>query len=233
MGEQGGAPRAFVFDAYGTLFDVAAAAREAAAADPDGPLTAHWPRLAEIWRDRQLQYTWLRAVTGDHADFWTVTCDGLDFALEALGLDGDVALRDRLRGLYRRLSAYPEVAQTLRALREAGMRTAILSNGSPGMLADAVTSAGLDDLLDAVISVEAVGVFKPDARVYALSERTLGVAPAQTVFVSSNGWDAACATGFGFRTLWVNRAGAPVERMPWRPDRVAPDLTAAVGMAAP
>jgi 2-haloacid dehalogenase len=221
-----------VFDAYGTLFDVAAAAR-GAAAEPGGEKLAEvWPKLAEIWRDRQLQYTWLRAVAGAHADFWTVTCEALDFALEALDLADDAALRDRLQALYRDLAAYPEVHAMLSALKAQGMPAAILSNGSPEMLRSAVDSAGLSDLLDAVLSVETVGVFKPAPQVYGLVEAHFDVPPGEALFVSSNGWDAACATGFGFRTAWVNRAGQPMERLPWRPRHVLTDLRALPELAA-
>ncbi len=224
--------KACVFDAYGTLFDVAAAARAAAAEPGAEPLAAVWPKLAEIWRLKQLQYTWLRAVTGDHADFWAVTADGLDVAMEACGLGGDAALRARLLALYRELEAYPEVAEMLTALKTAGFRTAILSNGSPEMLSAAVANAGLGDLLDAVISVEEVGVFKPHASVYALVERRMGVAPTETLFVSSNGWDACCGAAFGFRTLWVNRAGDPMDRLPGRPAHVAKELSGVPALAA-
>ena len=214
---------ACVFDAYGTLFDVAGAARQAAA-EPGGAMLAQvWPRLAADWRDKQLAYTWLRAVAGAHADFWQVTAEALDWALAAHGLE-DPGLRDRLLALYRRLPAYAEAPAMLSALRAQGLRLAILSNGSPGMLADAIASAGLDGLFEAVLSVEAVGVFKPHPSVYALVEGRLGVAPAATLFVSANGWDAACATGFGLPTVWLNRSGAPSERLPWTPAHELPDL---------
>jgi 2-haloacid dehalogenase len=217
--------RAAVFDAYGTLFDVAAAARRVAGEPGNAALAGAWPRLAEYWRQKQLQYTWLRTITGDHADFWQVTQDGLDWALEALGLD-DPRLRERLLALYRELDAYPEVPEALRALKDDRLKTAILSNGSPGMLSDAVRSARLGLHLDAVLSVEEVGVFKPDARVYGLVGRHLDVAPSEVLFVSSNGWDVAGAAGFGFRTVWVNRAGEPVDRLPGRPERILRDLAA-------
>jgi 2-haloacid dehalogenase len=215
---------ACVFDAYGTLFDVAGAAR-AAAAEPGGAALAEvWPRLAADWRDRQLAYSWLRAVAGAHADFWQVTADALDWALAAHGL-ADAGLRDRLMALYRRLPAYPEVPATLAALRASGQRTAILSNGSPGMLADAIASAGLEGLFDAVLSVEEVGVFKPHPSVYALIGRHLGTAADESLFVSANGWDAACATGAGLTCAWLNRTGAPRERLPWAPAHELPDLS--------
>jgi 2-haloacid dehalogenase len=218
-------PRLCVFDAYGTLFDVAAAARRAAAEPGRAALAERWPRLAELWRLKQLQYTWLRAITGAHADFRTVTEDGLDWALEATGLDGDAELRARLLALYRELDAYPEVPAVLDALRAGGRGTAILSNGSPEMLAAAVGSAGLADRLDAVLSVEEVGIFKPARAVYDLVGAHFATAPEEVLFVSANGWDAASAAAYGFRTVWVNRAGDPVDRLPTRPQHVAPDLS--------
>lgn len=214
-----------IFDAYGTLFDVAAAARQAASEAEFPHLQDSWAELASHWRLKQLQYTWLRAITDAHADFWDVTQDGLDWAMEAAGLSGDVALRQRLLDLYWELQAYPEVPAMLQALKDAGLNTAILSNGSPAMLDGAVQSAGLGSVLDDVLSVESVGIFKPDARVYDLVEERFGCARDEVLFVSSNGWDAAGATGYGFVTAWVNRAGEPVDRLPWRPAHILPDLT--------
>lgn len=213
-----------VFDAYGTLFDVSAAARAAAAEPGNEALAACWQALSAHWRTKQLQYSWLRAVTGDHTDFWAVTQDGLDWAMEAVGLS-DPALRERLLALYWELDAYAEVPAMLAALKAAGRGTAILSNGSPDMLDGAVRSAGLGDLLDAILSVESVGVFKPDARVYDLVGSHFGTPRSDVLFVSSNGWDAAGAAAYGFRTAWVNRAGEPVDRLPGRPDWILTDLT--------
>jgi 2-haloacid dehalogenase len=214
-----------VFDAYGTLFDVSAAARRAAEEPGRGGLAKRWQRLAEAWRLKQLQYSWLRAVTGVHCDFWQVTEDGLDWALEATGLDGDAEMRARLLALYRELEAYPEVPEMLARLTEGGKRCAILSNGAPGMLAAAVESAGIGAQLDAVLSVEEVGVFEPARAVYDMVSARFGTAPGEVLFVSSNGWDAAAAAGYGFDTVWVNRAGDPVDRLPWRPRHVLSDLT--------
>ena len=220
-----------VFDAYGTLFDVAAAARAVAAEPGRETFAASWQAVAETWRQKQLQYTWLRAAAGIHTDFWQVTADGLDHALEAHQAS-DPELRARLLALYRELSAYPEVAQTLRALRGQGLGTAILSNASPGMLGAAVASAGLADLLDAQLSAESAGVFKPDFRVYDLVGQVFGTPRREVLFVSSNGWDAWAATAYGFRTVWVNRRGEPLDRLTCPPDRVAGDLTAVPGIAA-
>lgn len=220
-----------IFDAYGTLFDVAAAARQAATEPAFAAIRDTWPALAEHWRQKQLQYTWLRAVTGAHTDFWRVTQDGLDWALEKTGHHGDAALRERLLALYWELQAYPEVPAMLHSLKDAGLNTAILSNGSPDMLAGAVTSAGIADVLDDSLSVQSVGVFKPDARVYDLVGQRFGCAKDEVLFVSSNGWDAAAATGYGFRTAWVNRAGEPVDRLPWTPSDVLSDLTGIPALA--
>ena len=217
--------KACVFDAYGTLFDVAAAARIAAAEPGREAFAAKWPAIAQTWRLKQLQYTWLRAVADAHADFWDVTKDGLDFALEAEGLDGDADLRERLLALYWELQAYPEVPAMLSALKDAGFATAILSNGSPDMLAGAVKSAGVGETLDDVLSVQSVGVFKPHRSVYDLVGQRFGTAPDEVLFVSSNGWDAAAASGYGFYTTWVNRAGEPVDRLPWKPAEILTDLT--------
>ncbi len=224
--------KACVFDAYGTLFDVAAAARNAAAAPGGEALARVWPELAETWRLKQLEYSWLRAVADDYVPFWQVTQDGLDYALERHGLDGDGALRETLLGLYERLDAYPEVPGVLRALREAGYATAILSNGSTAMLDAAIDSAGLRDLLDGAYSVEDVGVFKPHDRVYALAEARLGVTGAEIAFFSSNGWDATHAARYGFASVWVNRAGAPLDRVGRPPARIVDSLDDAATLVA-
>ena len=205
--------RACVFDAYGTLFDFASAA--AACRDVLGEKAA---TLTALWRDKQLQYTWLRGLQGRHADFWQVTSDALDFSMESLGI-ADPILRARLLNLYRTLQCFPEVPQVLTDLKQAGFVTAILSNGAPAMLADAVKGAGLGGLLDHVLSVEQVGVFKPHPSVYRLAVDTLGLAAAEIAFQSSNAWDAHAASAFGMRVVWCNRYGQRRERLPGSPDR--------------
>jgi 2-haloacid dehalogenase len=205
--------RACVFDAYGTLFDFASAAAQCA--DVLGGKAA---AVTALWRDKQLQYTWLRSLQGRHADFWQVTGEALDFTLETLGI-ADANVRDRLMSLYRTLECFPEVPQVLRRLKEAGFVTAILSNGSPAMLADAVAGARLGELLDHVLSVEEAGVFKPDRRVYQLAVGRLGVAASAISFQSSNAWDAYAASAFGMRVVWCNRYGQRRERLPGAPDR--------------
>lgn len=221
-----------VFDAYGTLFDVSAAARQAASETDHREFAARWQQIAIDWRLKQLQYSWLRAVTDTHDDFWQVTQDGLDWALEAAGLQEDQALRQRLLDLYWELSAYPEVSDMLAGLKGSGFATAILSNGSPRMLEGAVRSSGLEEMLDHVLSVESVGVFKPHRAVYDLVGAKMGCKPAEVLFVSSNGWDAAASSGYGFNTAWVNRAGEPVDRLPWRPDEILSDLSGIPALAA-
>ncbi len=220
-----------VFDAYGTLFDVAAAARQAASEPDFAAIKDSWPQVAEHWRQKQLSYSWLRAVTRAHDDFWKVTQDGLDWALEKTGHDGDPALRERLLALYWELQAYPEVPLMLATLKDAGLNTAILSNGSPQMLKGAVDSAGIGASLDALLSVESVGIFKPDQRVYDLVGGHFNCAKNEVLFVSSNGWDAAAATGYGFATAWVNRSGEPVDRLPWTPVHTLKDLNGIPALA--
>jgi 2-haloacid dehalogenase len=207
------AVRACVFDAYGTVFDFASAA--ARCVDVLGDKAA---AVTALWRDKQLQYTWLRSLQGRHADFWQVTGDALDYTLETLRI-ADPQVRDRLMGLYRRLDCFPEVPQVLERLKQAGFVTAILSNGSPTMLRDAVAGAKLEALLDHVLSVESVGIFKPDGRVYQLAVDRLGVPASAIAFQSSNAWDAYAASAFGMRVVWCNRYGQRRERLPGAPDR--------------
>jgi 2-haloacid dehalogenase len=193
--------RACVFDAYGTLFDYASAASRCRDAVGD-----RFAALTTLWRDKQLHYSWLRAVQDRHADFWQVTGDALDYALEALDI-ADPALRQRLLDLYLTLDVFPDVPDMLARLKQAGLQTAILSNGAPAMLRAAVEAARIGPLLDAVLSVEEVGVFKPHPKVYQLSVERLGVAASAICFVSSNGWDAYAASAFGMRVAWCNREG--------------------------
>ena len=217
---------ACVFDAYGTLFDVNAAASRCR-----DELGDDWQPLAELWRTKQLQYTWLRGLMGMHKDFWQVTGDALDFAMSSLSLD-DQGLRGRLMDLYMSLDVYAEVPDVLRRLKAGGIRTAILSNGTPKMLEAAAANAGITELLDAILSVEEVGIFKPHPLVYKLAEHRLGLAAEQMSFQSSNAWDAYAASSCGFRVVWINRFGGPRERLPGEPDvelSSLDDLPAVVG----
>jgi len=216
--------RACIFDAYGTLFDV-----HSAAARCRGDLGDKADRMSDIWRQKQLQYTWLRSLMRTHEDFWQVTGDALDYAMAAVGID-DSALRQRLMDLYLELDAYPEVPGMLAALKAGGLQTGVLSNGAPTMLRAAIDSAGLANLLDHALSVEDVGIFKPDPRVYQLAVDRTGVAPAEICFMSSNAWDAYAASHFGFRVVWVNRFGQPPERIPGVPDREIDNLASLPGL---
>ncbi|HVI50308.1 MAG TPA: haloacid dehalogenase type II [Candidatus Sulfotelmatobacter sp.] len=209
---------AVVFDAYGTLFNLNAMA-ELAQNLGDRAFV-----LNDLWRRKQLEYTWLRSLTGQHADFLQVTGEALDYAMEALGLH-DPALRVRLVGAYLTPTAYPEASAVLETLKGAGLGRVILSNGAPAMLASGTAAAGLAPLLDAVLSVEKAGVFKPHPSVYDLACKQFGLPPGKIAFVSSNGWDVAGAAAFGFRVAWVNRAGLPRERLPSGPEAVIPDLS--------
>lgn len=213
-----------VFDAYGTLFDVTDAARRFAARPGQEVFATKSTEIATIWRAKQLEYSWLRAVAGTYVDFWQVTQDGLDYALEASDL-ADPILREELLALYWELGAYPEVPAMLTALKDAGLSTAILSNGAPEMLDAAVRSAGIAPMLDAVLSVDSVGIFKPHPSVYDLVGKRFDTTPDQVLFVSSNGWDAAHSAAYGFHTVWVNRAGFPIDRLPVQPHVTISDLT--------
>ena len=198
-------PRVIAFDAYGTLFDVHSAVHALGRRmGPDAPA------FSALWRSRQLEYTWVLSLAGQYRDFWLLTQDALDFALASFP-SIDPGLRPELLAAYRTLAAYPEAAAVLQRLKAEGLATCILSNGEPGMLADAVASAGLGALLDAVVSVETVRIFKTAPAAYQLVCDRFGVAPSEIMLVSSNRWDVAGAAAFGYRTVWVNRTGAPPE----------------------
>jgi 2-haloacid dehalogenase len=211
---------ACVFDAYGTLFDV-----NAAAAQCRDALGGKADELSALWRTRQLEYTWLRSLMQEYVEFWQVTGDGLDYALAVLGIEDD-ALRQRLMDIYMRLDAYPEVKDVLTALKVGGLKTAILSNGSPKMLSSAVENAGINEVLDDTFSVDSIGIYKPHPSVYQMAVDGLGVNAERICFMSSNAWDAAAAANFGFRVVWVNRFGQPQERIPGDPEQVIQTLEA-------
>ena len=198
---------ACVFDAYGTLFDVAASARSCSK-----ELGDNWLNFSALWRKKQLEYTWLRTLMDDFRDFWHVTGDALDFTMETYNIH-DPVLRSRLMRLYLRLDAYPEVKQLLINLKKQGVKTAILSNGSRTMLTSAVQNAGVADHLDHVFSVDEVQKFKIHPSVYQLAVDKLDLEPPKIAFLSANSWDAAGATAFGFQVVWVNRFGQKGEKL--------------------
>ena len=213
--------RAFVFDAYGTLFDVHAAInRHRAAAGPDAD------RFSEIWRTKQLEYTWTLTLAGRYLDFWALTERALDFTFARFP-SVDKALKPKLLDSYLELDAFPDARATLRDLKARGEATAILSNGTPKMLAAAVSAAKID--LDAVLSVDDIRIYKPRPEVYALVTKRFQLAPQDIVFVSSNRWDVMGANSFGFRTAWINRAKMPDEYEP-APSMTLPDLNGLVTM---
>jgi 2-haloacid dehalogenase len=217
--------RHFVFDAYGTLFDVhSAAARHKETIGPS------WDRLSQLWRTKHLEYTWIHALTGRHTTFWQLAERSLDYAIAAVG-GLPTGLKERLLAAYRTLSAYPEVPEVLTALKQKGAKLAILTNGDPDMIDDAVASAGLTGLFDALITVHEAGVFKPDRRVYALASDRFGVQPGQISFQSSNRWDVAGAKAFGFHSVWINRGGAPDEYPDMPADQIIRDLRPLVELA--
>ena len=217
--------RACVFDAYGTLFDV------------HGPLRKLAPEVGEkaeeisrLWRQKQLEYTWLRSLMGVHADFWHVTGDALDYALDFHGVS-EPGLKDELMALYLKLEAYPEVVAALEAVRSRGKQTAILSNGSPSMLDSAVRHSGLDKLFTQVISVEDVGIYKPSRRVYRLAMQKLSLHETSAIcFVSANPWDAQGAAHFGFQVARVDRFGLKDDRIPGKPAALIKDLSELAGL---
>ncbi len=201
--------RAVVFDAYGALFNVGAPARALLGDRADA--------LSELWRRKQLEYTWLRSLMDQHADFAQVTAEALDFALAAYRID-DRQVAPKLLGAYRSLPVFGDALAALSALRAGPRQLAILSNGTPEMLQSVVARAGLEPAFDMVLSAEDVGVFKPHPKVYGPASQRLGVAPAEICFVSANGWDVAGAAAFGFRVVWIDRRGEPEDRLPGRPD---------------
>jgi 2-haloacid dehalogenase len=203
---------ACVFDAYGTLFDL-----NAAVAPYRSELGDKADKLSEVWRLKQLQYTWLRSLMDRYTDFWTVTGESLDYAMDALAID-NADLRDKLLGAFFELDAYAEIPDMLETLKANGLKTAILSNGEPKMLAAAVQNAGIGELLDAVLSVEDIGIYKPHPSVYQLAVDRLGIAAERVSFQSSNSWDAVAAAAFGFRVAWCNRFGQGREQLPDQPD---------------
>lgn len=213
------APRAVLFDAYGTLFDVYSVGLLAEQMFP-----GMGERLALLWRDKQIDYTRLLTLSGRYQPFWAVTRAGLRYAAERLGLALDGATEERLMNQYRHLSAFPENREVLAALKQRGIPAGILSNGDPEMLAVAVKSAGLVELLAPVLSVHEVKRFKTDPAAYALGPQSLKLPAREILFVSSNGWDAIGATWFGYTTLWVNRAGLPLEQLDTPPSRIGSSL---------
>ena len=210
--------KACIFDAYGTLFDVNAACRELSLDVGD-----KWQDLANWWRLRQVEYTWLRNSMNEYIDFWEITSGALDYAMEVLDIN-DKKLREQLLRLYLNLEAYPEVKEILQKLKDKNYRTGILSNGSTQMLDSAVKNANIEHLLDVVISVEECKIYKPSSEVYDLVEKKTDIKKDSITFFSSNAWDMHAAANYGFRTIWVNRFDGVLERLPGKPSAIVKTL---------
>ena len=200
-----------VFDAYGTLFDV-----HSAASRYQARLGEQAQAVSALWRTKQLEYTWLRSLMQRYVDFWKVTQDALDYALDSHGIDNN-SLRKDLLSAYHELSCYPEVPDTLNKIKQMGLGTAILSNGSPEMLEAGVSNSNMEKVLDLIISVDTIEIFKPSPIVYQLATDQLGCNPEEILFFSSNAWDVSGAATFGFQTVWVNRFTQAPERLPGTP----------------
>ena len=215
----------YVFDAYGTLLDVDAAAREAAAEPGMEALKDHWLSIAKGWRERQLRYSWLCSMMGRYDDFWELTSRALDATLEEHGLASEEKVRDRLLSLYGELSPYEEVPGLLADLKASGHKLAVLSNASPNMLETATKAAGIYQYFDALLSVDTLKSYKPTPAVYGLVTEHFGCNPSEVSFFSSNNWDISGAGAFGFKTIWVNRSGAAWDRLPGFPDKIVNSIT--------
>ena len=207
-----------VFDAYGTLFDVNAACRELSKEVGD-----RWNDLSTLWRLRQVEYTWLRNSMNEYIDFWKITSDALDYAMETLNIN-NIKLRDSLLILYLKLEAYPEVKFILKKIKKRGLKTAILSNGNKKMLENAVNNAKIQNLLDKVLSVDDCKVYKPANEAYDLVNKKMGIKKENVLFFSSNAWDMHAASNYGFKTIWVNRFEGKLEKLPGKPDKIINSL---------
>ena len=207
-----------IFDAYGTLFDVNAACRELSK-----EVGEQWQELATLWRLRQVEYTWLRNSMNEYINFWNITEDALEYAMETLNMKNE-ELKNKLLDLYLKLEAYPEVEKVLMQLKKEGYQTGILSNGSEEMLASAVKNAKLENLLDKVLSVEKCKVYKPSSKVYDLVEKEFKINKINCAFFSSNAWDMHAAAHYGFKTIWVNRFEGNLEKLPGKPYKIVQTL---------
>ena len=216
-----------VYDIYGTLLDVDAAARKVA--ETNKAFAEHWVQLSGAWRQRQLSYSWLRSLMGQYVPFWQITTEALDVTMGEMGLD-DPDLRESLLTLYLDLMPYDEVTTQLTMLKEQGHKLAALSNGSPEMLERGLTSSGIGPILDAALSVDTLGIYKPDQRVYAMVTEHFDCKPEDVTFFSSNNWDIAGAGTFGFKTIWVNRAGKTWDNLPTKPHHTVSSLEEAAGL---
>ena len=209
--------KAIIFDAYGTLFDVNSAAEKC-----KDKIGEKWERFANFWRTTQLEYTWLRSLMDRHKDFWQVTEDSLDKSIKVF--DIDPSMRNELLNLYKILSPYKEVPDTLKALREKKFKLAILSNGTPSLLDELVKSNHLDNLFDDIFSIEQVGVYKPSSRVYDLPIKKYNINKSEVAFLSANTWDVSGGGNYGYQSIWVNRNNNIFDNLDFRPKYQITDL---------
>jgi len=213
-----------IFDAYGTLFDVTSATRIVANEEEYSSFPNHSVKVSNSWRIKQLEYSWLRNIMHEYIDFWQITKDALDFALEENQIKNE-KLRQRLLHVYWNLSAYPEAHDVLTTLKANNIQTGILSNGSNQMLNSAVVSANLKNYLDKIISIDGIEIYKPDPKVYQMVIDQFNCKIEEVLFISSNGWDIAGASKFGFTTLWVNRNLIPKDRLTFMPNKITNNLS--------
>jgi len=209
--------KAIIFDAYGTLFDVNSAAEKC-----KDKIGEKWERFANFWRTTQLEYTWLRSLMDRHKDFWQVTEDSLDKSIKVF--DIDPSMRNELLNLYKILSPYKEVPDTLKALKEKKFKLAILSNGTPSLLDELVKSNHLDNLFDDIFSIEQVGVYKPSSRVYDMPIKKYNINKSEVAFLSANTWDVSGGGNYGYQSIWVNRNNNIFDNLDFKPKYQITDL---------
>ena len=222
--------KVIIFDAYGTLFDVNAAARNYSKETADIKFINTWEKVSKLWRDKQIAYTWYYNSIGYKTNFWKVTKDALDYALEFYNLKDNKNIRNNLLKLYRKLDTFPEVIEVLKYLKSSRCSSAILSNGTIEMLNDAVMSSKIGNYLEVILSAEKLGLFKPNKKVYEMVIEFFSCDKKDVIFISSNGWDAAGGAAFGFFSLWVNRNDLPEEKVQWKPNWTGCDLKAVLDL---
>ena len=210
--------KAIIFDAYGTLFDVNSAAEKC-----KDKIGAKWEGFANFWRTTQLEYTWLRSLMGRHKDFWQITEDSLDKSMKTFDIDS--SMKSELLNLYKVLSPFKEVPETLKKLKEKNFKLAILSNGTPSLLNELVKSNDLDDLFDDLFSIEEVGIYKPDSKVYDMPVKKYKINSSEITFLSANTWDVSGGGNYGYNSIWVNRNKAIFDNLDFKPKDEISDLT--------
>ena len=215
--------KAIIFDAYGTLFDVNSAAEKC-----KDKIGDKWESFANFWRTTQLEYTWLRSLMKRHKDFWQITEDSLDKSMKAFSIDP--SMKNELMNLYKVLSPFKEVPETLKKLKGKNFKLAILSNGTPSLLGELVKSNNLDELFDDIFSIEEVGIYKPDSRVYDLPIKKYKIKNSEVMFLSANTWDVSGGGNYGYQSIWVNRNNNIFDNLDFNPSNQIKDLTELVNL---